>query len=126
MGVKRRTAILVLLIMGLIATPGAAPAPGLGAVAKDSCPPCCPQPVDSPCQTGAGPCVSLTAVPCCDGAPAAPASRAKRSADSPNVPLAVVAVRSISTIPRHAGAAQRDVDLSLLTSPLRLSVVLLI
>jgi len=119
MSVKRRTAILVLLT-GLVA------APGLGAVARDACPPCCPQPVDSPCQTAEAPCVSLTAVPCCEGAPATPASPAKQSADPPSVRLDALAVRPVSTVTGHPGAPQRDRNLPLLTSPLRLSVVLLL
>ncbi len=119
MQMKGRIAVLALAI-GFIA------APALGAVAMDSCPPCCPQPADAPCQTGEALCVPLAAVSCCDMAPAAPASQAKRSIDSPTLHWVAAAVGPSTQVPQHACAPRIAGDLALLTSPLRLSVVLLI
>ncbi len=119
MQMKGRIAVLALAI-GFIA------APALSAVAIDSCPPCCPQPADAPCQAGEALCVPLAAVSCCDMAPAAPASQAKGSIDSPTFQWVATAVRPNTPVPRHARAARIAGDLAPLTSPLRLSVVLLI
>ncbi len=119
MQMKGRIAVLALAI-GFIA------APALGAVAMDSCPPCCPRPADAPCQTGEALCVPLAAVSCCDMAPAAPASQAKASIDSPTLHGLATAVRPGTPIPRHACVPRIAGDLAQLTSPLRLSVVLLI
>lgn len=119
MHMKGRIAVLALAV-GFLA------APTLGAVAMDSCPPCCPQPADAPCETGQTPCEFLAATPCCDAAPAAPSSPAKRSLDGPGFQLVAAGIRSSAPPqqpvlpPRVAG------DLAVLTSPLRLSVVLLI
>ena len=110
---KGRIAV-VALAMGFFA------APTLGAVAMDSCPPCCS------CETGEAPCGSLAAVTCCDAAPAAPASQAKRSIDAPTLHPVATAVSSSTPVPQHACAPRIAGDLALLTSPLRLSVVLLI
>lgn len=102
-------------------------APMLGAAATmDPCPPCCPQLADAPCQTGEAPCTSLAAAPCCDVAPAAPASQAKRPIDAPSVHLAAAAVSPHVPAPPRVAAPRVVGDLALLTSPLRLSVVLLI
>ncbi len=119
MQMKGRIAVLALAI-GVIA------APALGAVAMDSCPPCCPQPADAPCQTGEALCVPLAAVSCCDMAPAAPAYQAKGSIDSPTPLWVETAVRPGTPVPQHADAPRITGDLAPLTSPLRLSVVLLI
>ena len=118
MQMKGRIAVLALAI-GFIA------APALGAVAMHSCPPCCPQPADAPCQTAEALCVPL-AVSCCDAAPAAPASQAKGSIDSPTLHWLATAVRPGTPVPQHARAPRIAGDLALRTSPLRLSVVLLI
>ncbi len=101
-------------------------APSLGAAAMDSCPPCCPQAADAPCETGEAPCVSLSAISCCDVAAAALASQAKRSIDAPTLHRATHAVRASAPISQHVQALRIAGDLALLTSPLRLSVVLLI
>ena len=119
MQMKSRIAALALAI-GFMA------APALAAVAMHSCPPCCPQPSDAPCHTGDVPCVSLVAVPCCGVAPAAPASQAKRSADSPTLHWVATSGRPSTPVPQHARALRIAMDLALLASPLRLSVVLLI
>ena len=119
MQMKGRIAVLAVAI-GFLAVPT------LGATAMDSCPPCCPQPADAPCETGEAPCVSLAAVPCCDVAPVVPASRAKPSIDAPAFHAVATSVRPSAPVPQHAHAPRVAGDLALLTSPLRLSVVLLI
>ena len=116
---KGRIAVLAFAI-GFIA------APALAGVAMDSCPPCCPQPADTPCQAGEARCVPLAAVSCCDMAPAAPAFQAKGSLDSPTLHWVATAVRPGAPVPEQARGPRIAGDLALLTSPLRLSVVLLI
>ncbi len=98
----------------------------LGAVAMDSCPPCCPQPADAPCETAEAPCVALAAVPCCDVAPVVPASQAKRAIDGPAFLGLATSLRPSAPVPQHAHAPRVAGDLALRTSPFRLSVVLLI
>ena len=119
MRMQRFIAVLALAI-GFLA------APTLGAVAMDVCPPCCPQPADAPCETGDAPCISLSVASCCAAPPAAPASEAKRQIDAPNFQPVAVATRWNPPLPRTVGPALADADLALRTSPLRLSVVLLI
>lgn len=119
MQMQRGIAVLVLAI-GFLA------APLSGAAALDSCSPCCPQPADAPCETGDAPCVHLAAASCCDLAPVAPAPEAKRSTEAPSFHPLVTAVRSSAPVPRPVALARTGGDLALRTSPLRLSVVLLI
>ncbi len=114
---KGRIAVLAVAI-GFLAVPT------LGAKAMDSCPPCCPQPADAPCETGEAPCVSLAAVPCCDVSPVVPASQAKRSIEGPAFHAVATSVRLSAPVPQHAHAPRVAGDLALLTSPFRLSVVL--
>lgn len=119
MRMQRFIAVLALAI-GFLA------APTLGAVARDLCPPCCPQPVDAPCEAGDAPCISVSAASCCDAPPAAPASEAKRKIDPPSFQPVAAAARWNPPLPRTVGPPPADADLALRISPLRLSVVLLI
>jgi len=99
-------------------------APISGAVARDACSPCCPQPADAPCETGQAPCTSLGAAPCCDVTPVAPLSHAKPSIDPPAPHPVVASVLSEVAVPSCSRAPRLSEDLAPLTSPLRLSVVL--
>lgn len=115
-----RIAALALAIAFLIAAP-------LGASeGMDSCAPCCPQPAEAACASGEIPCESLATGCCCELTPAAAASVAQRSVDGPALLPVARAVRTRSQAPRTALPPPGDGDLALLTSPLRLSVVLLI
>ncbi len=117
MEMKDRIAVLALAIAFFAA-------PALGATAMESCPPCCPQAGDAPCQGGEAPCLSLGNVSCCDAAPAAPASQAQRSGAAPTLHPLTTAVRPGAPVPQHARGPRIAGELALLTSPLRLSVVL--
>ena len=119
MQMKDRIAVLALAI-GFLA------APGLRAVAMDSCPPCCRQPGDCPCETGEAPCETLSTLSCCDVAPAAPAFQAKRSIDAPVPQPVALAVPFGVPTPKRTPSSRARRDLVALSSPLRLSVVLLI
>ena len=119
LGMKRRIAVLALAV-------GFYAAPTFGAVAMDSCPPSCPHLADAPCETGEARCVSMSAVPCCDMAPSGATSQAKQSTRAPTLHLMATAVRSSAPTSERARASRIGGDLALLTSPLRLSVVLLI
>ena len=115
MHMQGRIAVLGLAI-GFLA------APGLGAVEMDTCPPCCPQPTDTPCE----PCASLAAMACCDAPPVAPASPQTRAIDPPALHPIAGAVRFGVPTPRRTLLARVADDLAVATTPLRLSVVLLI
>lgn len=114
MRMKSRIAVLAVTLAFLAA-------PALGTGAQDSCAPCCPA-AQAPCESGDGPCASLGAIPCCETAPQAPASQAKRSLELPHPEAS--APRARAPIPAGIPAPPIARDLALLTSPLRLSVVL--
>jgi hypothetical protein len=114
----QHTIAVLALAVGFLA------APTFAAVAMDGCPPCCPQPANAPCETGEAPCVSVAVASCCDAPP--PASEAKRSIDAPNFQPVATMARTSAPVPRRAAPVRSGADLALLTSPLRLSVVLLI
>ena len=116
----QRTIATLALLVGFLATPT------LGAVAMDSCPPCCPQPADAPCETGDAPCASIAVASCCEAPPAAPTSEAKRKIEAPSFHPVATAAQWSPPRARSADPLSADVDLAPRTSPLRLSVVLLI
>jgi hypothetical protein len=102
-------------------------APALGAVAMDSCSPCCTHPVDvDPCETGDAPCVSIAAEPCCEVAPAAPVLPAKRLIEPPSFQPAAAAHHASAAIPQRARPLRNTWHAALRPLPLRLSVILLI
>ena len=119
MQMKGRIVVLALAIAFIAA-------PTLGVVAMDGCPPCCHQPADEDCKTGAAPCVSMASTSCCDVAPAAPAPQPFRSTDSPTLGWISAAVSLGAPVPRRADTPRVTETMAPLTSPLRLSVVLLI
>ena len=104
-------------IAALILAAAFAAAPALATAALDCGSCCCPPGACEP---------ALTAAPCCDEAPATAPSVAKRSAKPPTVqallPARLVPVATVfrARLPLRGG------DLSVLVSPLRRSVVLLI
>lgn len=117
----KRTIAALALALGFFASPI------LGIAAMDVCPPCCSQPEEAPCESGEAPCLSIAVVSCCDASPAALSSDAKRNIDLPNQKHLVTTARrgppvSLSIVlPPWS-----DADLALCTSPLQLSVVLLV
>jgi len=117
---KRRIAGLGLLLAFLAA-------PALGAVELASCSPCCPRPAaEDPCDPGEAPCHSFSEVACCEIAPASAPPPASRSLDAPNAQPTVVAAGPRAAVVQRVQPPPIPGDLALRTSPLRLSVVLLI
>jgi len=112
-------ALAIAIALIAVPTPGVAPA-------MDAGPPCCWQRADAPCQTGEAACTSLAAATCCDVAPAAPASQTKSSIDAPSLHRVASAMTPGVPVPSRVAAPRVAENLTLLTSPLRLSVVLLI
>ncbi len=119
MQMKGRIAVLALAIGFILA-------PTLGVVAMDCGALCCHQPADAPCKTGEAPCVSTASASCCDAAPAAPAPQPMRSTDSPTLDWVSTAVSLGTPARRHVHTPRIAASMAPLTSPLRLSVVLLI
>ena len=119
-GMKRAVAALA-LALGFFASPI------LGIAAMDVCPPCCSQPAEAPCESGDAPCLSVAVVSCCDAPLAALSSDAKRNIDPPNHKHLVTMVRRAPPVSFSIVLPPwSDADLALRTSPLRLSVVLLV
>jgi len=119
MQMKGRIVVLALAIAFIAA-------PTLGVVAMDGCPPCCHQPADEDCKTGEAPCVSTASASCCDLAPAAPSPQPIRSTHSPTLGWISAAVILGPPVPRCVDTPRATETMAPLTSPLRLSVVLLI
>ena len=103
-------------------------APTLGIAAMDACPPCCAQADEAPCEAEDAPCLSVAVVSCCEAQPAKTPPEAKRQIDPKNgEELHPSAPRSGAQYsPSVSPTRPPDADLALRTSPLRLSVVLLI
>lgn len=117
---KRRIAGLGLLLAFLTA-------PALGAVELASCSPCCPQSAaENPCDPAEAPCLSFSDVACCEVAPASAPPPASRSLDAPGAQPIVVAACPRAPVVQRVQPSPIPGDLALRTSPLRLSVVLLI
>ena len=102
-------------------------APALGAVELASCSPCCPRPAaENPCDPAEAPCLSFSEVACCEVAPASAPPPASRSLDAPGAQPIVVAACPRAPVVQRVQPPPIPGDLALRTSPLRLSVVLLI
>lgn len=117
---KRRLAGLGLLLAFLTA-------PALGAVELGSCSPCCPRPAaEGPCDPGEAPCLSFSDVACCEIAPASAPPPAGRSLDAPGAQPIVFVTCPRAPVVQRVQPPPVPGDLALWTSPLRLSVILLI
>lgn len=117
---KLRIASLGLLLVFLSA-------PVLGAAELASCSPCCPRPAaEAPCDPSDAPCHSFARVACCEVAPAAALPPASGSVDVPGSQPTVVAACPRAPVVQRVQPPPIVGDLALRTSPLRLSVVLLI
>jgi hypothetical protein len=101
----------------------AAPASGVAS----SCPPCCPQDAQVPCESGelADPGDGCAGSPCCSVAPyQAPST--KQPLEAPTFHPVPHALRPSAPAARQAPGPRLAMDPGVLTSPHRLSVVLLI
>jgi hypothetical protein len=115
-----RTRIAALVVaLGFLA----APASGVAS----SCPPCCPQAAQAPCEAGelGDPGDGCAAMPCCAVAPYQ-APSIKQALEAPILHPVPNALRAATPAAQQAFPPRLVADLKVLTSPRRLSVVLLI
>ncbi len=115
---KGRTAAIALAIVSLTL-------PAARVVPMDTCR-CCPQAAEAPCESAQAPSESMAAMPCCTAAPATPPSSAKPLVEAPVSHPLPIAMHSSTQTPARSPLAGSAADLAVTTSPLRLSVVLLI